>query len=339
MSNRIINLFFGLGLAIIVCWLLRVMQFFFLPLAIAVLISFLLNPLVNRLTRRKVPLIVAASTTIVLTVLFVWLVGSIVLGSLLSFQDQFPKYESKINAMISEARNLTHIDIGPLDNLRLRTELSRLSLSSMVASTLNSFFNLIWYLLFIFVFLIYLVFGRPKLPLKINQAFPERQAARINEALEAISHQVQSYIGAKTLTSFITGALVVIVCLFFTVDFPITWGFFTFLLNFIPTIGVLLAALMPAAIALVQHGWVTALWLLVVLTAIMLVLGNMIEPKILGDSVNLSPLVALFALIFWGWLWGAAGMIVAVPLTASIKFTCDNIEELRPIGALMGGKV
>ena len=339
MTERVLTFFLGLSLAIIICWLLNLLQFVFLPLAIAVLISFLLNPMVAWLTRHKVPLFLAAPLTILLTVLVVYLAGAIVLSSLVSFQKEFPRYEAKIEDMVTKAEQLSRLNIGPLGNDRLKKEFSRLSLSSIVASTLSSAFNLLWYLLLIIVFLIYLVFGRPRLPRKIRRAFSDEKAVQINEAIENFTLQVQRYMWAKTLTSIITGGMVIIICLLFEVDFPITWGFFAFLLNFIPTIGVMLAAVLPTLVALVQFGWVTAFWFILVTAAVMIILGNIIEPKILGESVNLSPLVALFALIFWGWLWGAAGMVVAVPLTAIIKFSCDHVQVLRPIGALMGGEV
>lgn len=338
MPNRALTVFLTLTLAIIICWLLNILRFFFLPLVIAFILSFLLYPLVAWLATKKVPLVLAASLTILLSVLVIYLMGTVVLNSLFSFKDEFPRYEAKIGEKAAKVEKLIRPHVGEIDRDSLGKVLGRLSISSIVGSTLSSAVNLIGYLFFTFVFLVYLVLGRSRLPDKVRRAFTQNQAEDINAAMENISRQVQRYMWAKTLTSLITGGLMVIICLIFRVDFPITWGFFTFLLNFIPSIGIILAALMPTLVAFVQYGWVTALWFLVIVSGVMLFLGNVLEPKILGSSVNLSPLVALFALIFWGWLWGAAGMIVAVPLTAVIKFTCDQIEGLRPFGVMMGGE-
>ncbi len=96
---------------------------------------------------------------------------------------------------------------------------------------------------------------------------------------------------------------------------------------------------MPTLVAVIQFAdWIMPLWVLITLAVVLTVMGNFIEPRILGESVNLSPLAALFALIFWGWMWGAAGMVIAVPLTAMIKFTLDHIDGLRPLGVMMGGE-
>lgn len=339
MSGRTMTIFLGLSLAIIICWLLMVLRFVFLPAVLAMFIAVLLTPLVDWLTRLKMPRTLAALLTIFATMLIVYLVGIILLTNLAAFTDEFPKYEVRFQEMVAKSKELSRLEIGPLDNARLREELNRFSLSGIVGSTLNSIFSLLMYALFTFVFLIYFIFGSPKMPHRIRRAFAPERAAMINDSITRISRQAQQYILAKTVTSVITGGMVIIVCLLFRIDFPVTWGFFTFLLNFVPTIGVAIASLMPTVLALLQFsGWATAFWVLMVLTVIFFALGNLIEPKILGDSVNLSPLVALFALIFWGWLWGAAGMIIAVPLTAMIKFTFEHIEGLRPLGVLMGGE-
>ena len=338
MPQRSLTIFLGLAITILMGWLLMTLRFVFLPLVLAVFITFLLTPLVNWLTRRKIPLFIASAVTIILAVMVLYLTGTMVLKSLVAFQSEFPKYELQIQGMVGRAEQLADLNIGPLTNERLREELSRLSLSSVVGSILNSFFSFLTYLVFTFVFVIYFLTGSPRLPEKIKRSFSPQRAETINQAVNSIGRQVQRYIWAKTLTSIITGGLMIIICLIFKVDFPITWGFFTFLLNWIPTLGVFIASIPPPILVLISTGsWVTALWVVVILSAVFLTLGNYIEPIILGESVNLSPLMALFALIFWGWLWGPAGMIVAVPVTAMVKFTCDNVEELRPLGVLMGG--
>ncbi|MFH1135536.1 MAG: AI-2E family transporter [Pseudomonadota bacterium] len=337
MHHRALSFFVGLSSVILIGWLLKALMFVTLPAVIAAFIAFLLSPLVSFMTRRRVPHVVASSLAVILTVMAIYLVGVIILNSLVSFQEQFPNYEARINEMISRFENLDRLELGPISQERLRQELGRLSLSSVVGSILNSFFTFLTYLLFTLVFAIFFLLGSARLPGKIELAFKPEQAAKINQAVDSISRQVQGYIWAKTVTSLITGLSMTLACLGFGVDFPITWGFFTFLLNFIPTVGVIAASIMPPLVHLVQYGHLaTTLWLIFVLAAVFISLGNIVEPWILGDSVNISPLVALLSLIFWGWLWGPAGMIVAVPVTASIKFSCDHLDGLKPIGVMMG---
>jgi predicted PurR-regulated permease PerM len=338
-NNKLITVFFSLALTIVVVWLLKMLQFVFLPLVLATFVAFLLNPLVMKLTRIKVPHPLAVTVAVLVGVLAVYLLGTIVSTSLTSFQRDLPRYERKIQDTIDQVQKLTEINVGPLTNQRLRRELNKWSVSPLIGYVVGSFLTLASLTLFTFVFTIYFLAGTPKLPHKIRQAFPPALAETINQAIENITDQVQKFIMAKTLTSFITGGMMVVVCLLFGVDFAITWGFFMFLLNWIPTIGVLAACVPPPVLLLIATGnWPLVFWLVVVEMIVFQTLGTYIEPKILGDSVNLSPLVALLALIFWGWIWGPAGMIVGVPVTALLKFTFDNLDSLRPVGALMGGK-
>lgn len=337
MTNRVLTVFLGLSVAVIICWLLQVLKFVFLPIVMAVFITFLLNPLVKLLTRFKVPLFLAVTLTIMVAMLVGHLAGTILLSRLVAFQDQFPKYEIRLSEMISQAKELQDLSLGPINADSIRRELGKLSLSSTVGSALNSFFTFLTYILFTIVLVIYFLMGSPSMPNKIRRAFSQDRAERINNSMENISRQVRRYILAKTMTSILTGGIVTGICLAFQIDFPVTWGFFTFLLNFIPTIGVFIACVPIPVMSLIQYGdWAGVLWITLILIAVMMTLGNLIEPKILGDSVNLSPLVVLFSLIIWGWLWGPAGMIVAVPITALLKSTCDHIDGLRPVGVLLG---
>jgi predicted PurR-regulated permease PerM len=122
------------------------------------------------------------------------------------------------------------------------------------------------------------------------------------------------------------------------VDFAITWGVLAFILNFIPTIGSIISSFPPILLALVQfhpavgHAVAVALGLL----AIQMVMGNFLSPKLMGDNLNLSPVVVLLFLLFWGWLWGVVGALLSVPLASIIKITCENVPQLHMISTFMG---
>ena len=137
--------------------------------------------------------------------------------------------------------------------------------------------------------------------------------------------------------SLANGLMVWIVLLFFGVDFAALFGLLAFLLNFIPNIGSFIASVLRVGFAFFQFGtfW-TPFWVLVVSNGLDMVLGNILEPRIMGKGLGLSPLLVFFSLLFWGWLWGIPGMILSVPLTAVVKIVCQNVPALRPVAVLMG---
>ena len=116
-------------------------------------------------------------------------------------------------------------------------------------------------------------------------------------------------------------------------------GVLAFVLNFIPTIGSIIASIPPILIALVQyapHSYWQAVVTAIALLAIQMAIGNVISPRVMGNHLNLSPVAVLVSLLFWSWLWGPAGALLSVPVTAAIKIVCDNIAPLAPIGVLLG---
>jgi predicted PurR-regulated permease PerM len=125
----------------------------------------------------------------------------------------------------------------------------------------------------------------------------------------------------------------------FGIHFAVLWGVLAFALNFIPNIGSLISVVPPVAITLFQTGSVTKTLVVAgILITIQMVVGNVVEPKVMGRGLNLSPLVVLLSLLFWGWMWGIAGMLLSVPLTAAIKIGMEQLDSTRPIARLMADK-
>ena len=154
--------------------------------------------------------------------------------------------------------------------------------------------------------------------------------------VQKIDHQIQKYLAIKTIVSLATGLMAALVLLIFGVDFAIVFGFMTFLLNYIPNIGSIIATSLPVLIAVFQFETIwPAFWILIILGSIQMLMGNLLEPRLMGQGLGLSPLVVLFSLFFWGWLWGIPGMILAVPIAAIIKIVCSNVPSLEFVGELM----
>ena len=159
----------------------------------------------------------------------------------------------------------------------------------------------------------------------------DRSLTRIAEFLNDTKH----YMAIKTLISLVTGIVIAIAMLLLGVDYPVLWGFLAFVLNYIPTIGSIIAAVPAVLLALIQLGFGSALAVAVVFVTVNTVIGNIIEPRVMGRGVGLSTLVVFLSMVFWGWLFGPVGMLLSIPLTMLVKFRAESIEETRWIAVLL----
>ena len=161
---------------------------------------------------------------------------------------------------------------------------------------------------------------------------PETSIKRVN----SISENINKYIAIKTGISIVTGLLVTIFLLIIGVDYPVLWGVLAFALNFIPTIGSIIALIPAVLLTIVQLGFGDALIVLIGYLVINTIMGNILEPRLMGKGLGLSTLVVFISLIFWGWVLGPVGMLLSVPLTITIKIILDSSEETRWFAILLG---
>ncbi len=176
--------------------------------------------------------------------------------------------------------------------------------------------------------------------IKEKIAYIEKEGSSgLAERLDAFTERLNQYFTLKAFTSALTGLWIVAVLYWFDIPYPLLWGLGGFVLNFIPVIGSIIAAIPPVLIALATHGFADALWVagwfLVINTAI----GNFLEPKLMGRGLELSELVVFLSLVFWGWVFGKVGMLLAVPLTMIVKFALETSESTKWIGVLLSDSV
>lgn len=202
-----------------------------------------------------------------------------------------------------------------------------------VSSAFGSIFMVLIYVLFIFM-------EESDSNNKLKYIYSTPQAYEETKALLTnIDKSISSYITLKTFVSLITGTLSYFVLFIIGIDVPLFWAFLIFLLNFIPTIGSLIATLFPTVIALLQFGEFTpSLMILTLVGAIQIIVGNILEPKIVGNSLNVSSLVVILSLTIWGSIWGIFGMVISVPITVIMIIILSRFESTKNIAILLSEK-
>ncbi|MDA3786468.1 MAG: AI-2E family transporter [Deltaproteobacteria bacterium] len=331
-------------LVVLVVVILKTLAFLFVPLAIALLLVYALGIPLNFLARFNVPNFLRILLVVFLGLLFLYLFGRLIAVNINDLQEQFPVYEEKFwsygqyllasaGMSVDEAKEMyhsflttfTHADIKPL--------------GAMVQRMGGSFFSFLGDTIWVLLFLIFLLAEREGFQGRLRRSLGRKQSAPVLEALGQINKSMQHYLGLKTAISGLTGFLVGITLVLFGIDFALLWGTLAFVLNFIPNIGSLIAVIPPVAITLFQTGSLsTTLVVAAMLVSIQMVMGNVVEPKVMGEGLSLSPLLVLLSLLFWGWMWGIPGMLLSVPLTAAIKIGMEQLDITRPVARFMADK-
>ena len=303
---------------------------FLIPFVLALLFYFILSPILDLLTRLKIGRGVAVAIILLVTALVLYLMGILFYESGKSFAENIPKYGQKFSEMIDSLQKTFKLSQTKWDPLVWLKSLDIAKVGSVALTSLGNFLSFLANLFLVLIFLIFMLAGRGKLDDKIARSFSPHRASQLNHILERIDAQVQKYLAIKTLMGIVSGVLAFLVLKIFGVDFAIVFAFLTFLLNYIPNIGAFFSKILPFLVAIIQFGsfW-RAVWIIIIMTIFDTITGMFIEPRLMGRSLGMSPLAILFALFFWGWLWGVPGMILAVPILAVVKIICSNFPELR----------
>lgn len=193
------------------------------------------------------------------------------------------------------------------------------------------------------IYLIFLFLEQKSFTRKLDALVPEpgrnAEALRIVKKIQA---DVRLYLGIKTLASVATGLISYVIMTWVGLEFASFWALLIFLLNYIPSVGSILATLFPSLLALMQFNLTAPFFIIAIgIMALQFLIGNIIEPRLTGDSLNLSPLVILFSLTFWGAMWGIPGAFLCVPITVVILIILSNFETTQPIAIMLSkdGKV
>lgn len=244
-----------------------------------------------------------------------------------------PVYQANVNKLTESINQRFEVDLFSMAN-NFAKDLNFGNLLSKLISALTGLFGDAFTVL---LYLVFLLLEEPIFPLKLEAMYPDKKKyEHANQLINKIDHSIGNYIALKTLVSLLTGFLSYFVLLFIGVDAPLFWAFLIFILNFIPTIGSLIATIFPAVFALLQFGeFGPGIAVLAIVGAIQLVVGNLIEPRVMGNTLNISPLVVFLTLSLWGVMWGITGMLLSVPITVIIIIIMSEFEGTRPFAILL----
>lgn len=343
-NNNLLAVILGLIAVFVIGVVLLELKSVLLPFAISLLLSIIFKPVVLRLKKGRVPMAISLFGVLLIFFLVLFLLGWVVFSSTEALVETLPSYEAKISAFMfniqaSVLALAERFDIQVTD-FRWTDAIEFSSITSVLTTGVGSFIKFLSTTFLILLFMLFILAGAGDLAGKVRMAFPEAQANRIGDVVATIDTKVRQYLVTKTLISLGTGLLTFLFLLALGVDFPLIWGLLAFVLNYIPNVGSVIAVLFPFFLSLLQFDTLVApMLVLILLGGIQMLMGNVIEPRIMAFSLNLSPLLILVSLIFWGWLWGVLGMMLAVPLTATIKIITENIEPLKPLSVLMSGVI
>ncbi|MCX7702335.1 MAG: AI-2E family transporter [Gemmataceae bacterium] len=312
------------------------------PLLIAGLIAYAILPLHRWLVRLGMRASVAYVVLVgILLAAFLFL-GQAIYGSLSSLStDQLNQYKARLDALtrrsIELAESLGLSGAGERLNQLIRDfTFTSDDFVRLARSLVEYFFNFVTFAFVVFIYLIFLLAEKISFPRRMALAFGDVRAHDIGRIAQSINEAIVDYIAVKTWVSLLTGVLSLIPLVMLGIDFALLWALLFFLLNYIPYLGSLVAMAPPVLLAFLgSDSFWPGVVLIVLLTLIQIVIGQVIEPRMAGSRLNLSPLLILLSLAFWGSLWGIPGMLLAVPLTVVCKIVLDHIEETRPIGTLM----
>ncbi len=304
------------------------------PFFMAVFIAVICASPMFWLQRKGVPKVVALALILVTILLAGFLLGALIGPSLSNFLRSLPVYQERLSAHIAgliswlreQGINISQEEVAGAFNPGWV-----MSLVGSIFSSLSSVLTDAFLILLTVVFILLEAADFPK-KLQTVLKIPERSLSTI----EKFSQSAKRYLVIKTLISSAVGLVIWLWLLILGVDYPLLWGTLSFLLNYVPNIGAIIAVLPVALLALVQLGVGSALLTVLGFVVVHIVLGNIIEPKLTGKGLSLSTLVVFLSLVFWGWVLGPIGMILSVPITSLVKIALESYEETRGFAIMLG---
>lgn len=310
------------------------------PIAIAILIWFLINGFANFI--KKIPFFkstlvdsLAIPISLILIVGIIFMMGNFLTSSMLELSSSTSQIDIKLNNLIEKLSQKTSYNImDPIKQF-----LAQFSLGTLIKKVILAFTNIFGNIMQILLYVLFLLIDQKYFDAKINAIFlnfETRQKAQ--EVLFSISKTISMYLSITTLISALTGVLTYAICISLGLKGAVFWGFIAFILNFIPTIGSIVAVIVPTLYSLIQFTDMFYVGILIIcLSVVQFVVGNILYPKMMGDRLNISQFVVILSLVIWGAMWGAVGMFLSVPLMMVVLIILSQFENTKALAILISG--
>jgi len=313
---------------------MRAAESLIVPFLLAVFVAVVAAPPVFWLERRGLPKLVAMLSVLGALGALVVAVSALVNTSIRRFTADLPRYKARLAEQTSGITDWLQGHGVPLPKDLLTDALDPGATMQLVADLFNGLGGVLGNAFLIFLMVIFILLEAHSFKGKVLAVAtdPEEALARF----QSISDKLNRYLAIKTLASIATGAVVTLWLAILGVDFPLLWGVLATLLNFVPNIGSVIAAVPAVIFAFIQIDLGTALAAAAGYAAVNVVVGNVVEPRFMGRGLGLSTLVVFASLVFWGWVLGLVGMFLSVPLTMTAKIALEGHDRTRWIALLLG---
>lgn len=317
---------------------------FLIPLILAIVLWYLINAL-NQLLRKpsfvteKIPLQVTLIISTLLTLLVLFSIGSLIAQNINGLISSAPEYRVNFEAQLQ--RIMSSIGFGGTYDVESLS--NEYNLGDYLKRLLNSLQLVASQFLLILLYTLFMLLEQSTFSRKILKLGMDKENKEgVFNILDRVNRAVRTYIGVKFAASFATGLLSYIVIRIAGLDFALFWAFLIFVFNFIPTIGSIVATLFPSFVALIQFEHLTPFIIIIIgVGVIQLIIGGIMEPRLYGNSLNISPLIIVISLVMWGILWGVVGMLLCVPITVILIQIFAQFPSTKPIAVLLSrnGKI
>ena len=324
---------FVMAMAVVVVYGLKLAAPMLLPFALALFVAVLNHPIAAWLQRRGLPALLAIALTVLATMALFGVLILLALQSFSELQTRLPQYVTTFKGLVDSALEWGSEQGLPIAGESVTELIDPGRIMNLAGDVLEQAVGFLTNAFLVFLIMVFILNEATIFPAKFRAILGSEEGK--TPRIAKIIGEVQQYLGIKTIISLITGILLGLWTWTMGLDFPLLLGLIAFVLNYVPTIGSVLASLPAILLGLVLVGPGHAFVVMLGYLAVNVGLGNFVEPTLMGRRLGLSTLVVVLSLVFWAWLWGPAGALLAVPLTVVVRIFLENLPDLRWIAVLL----